>query len=329
MIKKTSKTIRSIAVCILLLLIIYGAVKKYTEFITVEDLYEYPVYIQSDSSEWYQYAMTGELRKIEFPSGADRGEIRISEKGEMYLGTYIQGDKTYLAEIDCATKDINIILDLDDIQNGIWDEEKLYDFQYQPDTGNVSVAYQGKIYLINRKDNRVSVLCERVQNKGEDFGKVIKNAYSYCWKDAENIVYIDESDQLHICNIKENSVKLLSECAHGIYCVSENGQDIYYGKTERTEHLMFYNLQVCIYKINPDIGKNTKVLKIAGSEIFCGQKKGKFLIYTSEGKDNFFEIYNRLGSLFRVKWTGLEIEPVAMRISGFEIESLKIKKVIW
>lgn len=327
MIKKYSKTIISILGCILLLLIIYGAVKKY--FITVKELYEYPVYIQSNSSEWYQCTMNGELRKIEFPPGAGRGEIRMTEKGERYLGSYIQEDKTYIAEIDCVTKDINIILDLDDIQNDIWDVEKLYDFQYQPDTGNVSVAYKGNVYLINRKDSRVSVVCEGVQNKEEDFGGLIKNVCSYCWKDAENIVYIDESNKLYIYNIRDNSGRLLSERAQGIYYVSENTQDIYYGRTERTEHLMFYNLQACIYKINPDTGKNVIVSKMGGSTIFCGQKKGKFLICTSEEKDNFFEIRVRLWNLLHVKPTGFEMEPLEMRISGFEIESLEIKNVIW
>ncbi len=323
------KTKKYILGYIVLVLIICAAVEKYMEFTTAKELYEYPIYIQSDSSEWYQATMNGELKKIELPPGAGRGGIRISEKGGMYLGSYIQGDKTYIAEIDCATKDIQILLDLDDVQKDTWDVEKLYDFQYQPDTGNVSMACQGNIYLINRRDSRVSVLCEGVWEKEEDFGGWMANVYSYCWKDAENIVYIDESSRLRIHNIEENSDKLLSERAEGIYYVSENGQDIYYGRTERTEHLMFYNLQACIYKINPDTGKNVLLSKMGGSTIFCGQKQGKFLICTSEEKDNFFEIRIRLWNLLHVKPTGFELEPFEMRISGFEIESLEIKKVIW
>lgn len=313
---KNKRALNYVILCAFIVVVVSGVVKKYIRFKIENEFNKYPVYIQSDSYDWYKYTTETGMKKLDFPLGVGDGEIIISDKGEKFIGIFYEEGIGSLIEFNCITKEMKTLLSPDDMDNKDLDLEKLCDLQYQPVTENVSILCNGIIYLIDNKNEETSILCKGVLKENRNLNNWNLNIHSYVWLDSENIIYVDESQKIHQYCITENNDIEFLESSAGLYGVSEDGQSIYYGKIERTEHFMFYNIITKIYKKSIYSGKCEKILEIGKNELFCGENGGRILICEkNENTINFF-IYSRLIKLFNTK-------------ADFTIDYFNIRRIIW
>lgn len=289
---------------------------KRNENVMEKSLCNNPVYIQTTTFEWYKYLSNGEIKRIELPYGVGNGIIRIFNDSEKFLGVFFEDAEVKIVEVDCATQAVKILLDYNKISRYNLDTKKIQEFQYQPDTGNISFLYEGIIYLIDTEKKTFTNIVSGVFNSEKEEDEFCETC-SYYWIDQEDIVYIDEKGKVQICNIANKKTREVSEFSTGLYYFKGGKDDIYFRKTERVENLMFYNILKTVCMENIMTGKIEKVMKLGKNEFFCGLNSGTMLICRIERNAYYFVLKKRLSLSLHFK------------VEFFENQPFKIRQVVW